>query len=177
MLVDSYCLSLFIQTHKKKVWTKVGQPMQGNEEMKVHCVPNPETRLDYPKLEKRSNWSMTVFSTVPTFLMVSFSPSSFPGMLAQWENHCLPRIVLIERDIVCEVFQALAFFSHPSLKQFHLSNSAACRWQSSVILHLQDLLHYHRLCFLPQDWSNEKKWVEFGGVWKDYNCWYLYNVS
>lgn len=33
----------------------MGQPRQENKEIKVHYVPTPETRLDYPKLEEESN--------------------------------------------------------------------------------------------------------------------------
>ena len=60
----------------------MGQPRQGNEEIKVHYVPAPETRLDYPKLEEGSYRSMSAFSTVPTFLTLS-SPSSFSAILAR----------------------------------------------------------------------------------------------
>lgn len=55
MLVGSYHFLLSIQTHKKKMWTKVGQPKQGNKKIKMHYVPASETRLDYLKLEEKSN--------------------------------------------------------------------------------------------------------------------------
>ena len=48
---------------RRKVWTTVGQPRQGDEEIKVHHVPAPETRLDYPKLEEGSNWSMSALGS------------------------------------------------------------------------------------------------------------------
>lgn len=51
-----------------------------NKKIKVHYMPTSEMCLDYSKLEEESNWSMSAFSTVPTFLTLFF-PSSFVAIL------------------------------------------------------------------------------------------------
>lgn len=164
MLVSSYRLLLSIQTYESKVWTKMSQLKQENKKLKVYYMPAPQTCLDYPKIEEGSNWPISVFSIMLLFLTFFSSSSSFAAILTWWDNHCLLRIVPIKGDIICKAFWALTLSLYPSLEQFHLSNSAACKWQPSVIFHLKDLLHHHWLYFLPQDWSKEKKWVEVGRV-------------
>lgn len=57
------------------MWTTVGQPRQGDEEIKVHYMPAPKTRLDYPKLEEGSNRSMSAFGSVPIFRRFFLPPA------------------------------------------------------------------------------------------------------
>ena len=64
----------------------------------------PKMHLNYLKLEEENNWLMSAFNRVPTFLMFSPFFSSFVAMLVQWDNHCLPRLIPIKQDIVCEAF-------------------------------------------------------------------------